>query len=163
MGPKHWEYYINIKKDSELIHIIVENYKKLGKTIEHEKLQILKKGIKGLKNRVRTTIELVDMCSFYIENIPINFDKKSKKILIKENCKLIGEYIPYLEAVTNWNDNSIEKSIKNFCDDKKINLGQLAQPLRAALTGKSVSPGLYEVILALGMTEVINRINFLKK
>ena len=103
------------------------------------------------------------MCSFYIENIPINFDIKSKKILTKENCKLIGEYIPYLEAVTNWNDNSIEKSIKSFCDDKKINLGQLAQPLRAALTGKSVSPGLYEVILALGMTEVINRINFLKK
>ena len=156
-------YYINIKKDSELIHIIVENYKKLGKTIENEKLQVLKNGIKGLKKRVRTTIELVDMCSFYIENIPINFDKKSKKILTKENCKLIGEYIPYLESVTNWNDNSIEKSIKSFCDDKKINLGQLAQPLRAALTGKSVSPRLYEVILALGMTEVINRINFLKK
>ena len=99
------------------------------------------------------------MCSFYIENIPINFDTKSKKILTEENCKLIGEYIPFLEVVAHWNNESIEKSIKNFCDDKKINLGKLAQPLRAALTGKSVSPGLYEVILALGKAETINRIS----
>ena len=62
-----------------------------------------------------------------------------------------------------WNIENIEKNIKTFCSDNKINLGKLAQPLRATLTGKSVSPGLYEVIMALGKEKVLERINILDK
>ena len=152
-------HYINVMGDSEVIKIITDSYAKKGEIIQKDKLHILKNGIKGLKSRARTTVELTNMSSFYIEETPISLDEKSKKILTDQNCILIKEYVIYLELIKNWNEKSIEENIKSFCNDKKINLGKLAQPLRAALTGKSVSPGLYEVILALGKTETINRIN----
>ncbi|PPR29089.1 MAG: Glutamate--tRNA ligase [Alphaproteobacteria bacterium MarineAlpha9_Bin1] len=152
-------HYINVMGDSEVIKIITDSYAKKGEIIQKDKLHILKNGIKGLKSRARTTVELTNMSSFYIEETPISLDEKSKKILTDQNCILIKEYVTYLELIKNWNEKSIEENIKSFCNDKKINLGKLAQPLRAALTGKSVSPGLYEVILALGKVETINRIN----
>ena len=152
-------HYINVMEDSEVIKIITDSYAKKGEIIQKDKLHILKNGIKGLKSRARTTVELTNMSSFYIEETPISLDEKSKKILTDQNCILIKEYATYLELIKNWNEKSIEENIKSFCNDKKINLGKLAQPLRAALTGKSVSPGLYEVILALGKAETINRIN----
>ena len=152
-------HYINVMGDSEVIKIITDSYAKKGEIIQKDKLHILKNGIKGLKSRARTTVELTNMSSFYIEETPISLDEKSKKILTDQNCILIKEYVIYLELIKNWNEKSIEENIKSFCNDKKINLGKLAQPVRAALTGKSVSPGLYEVILALGKVETINRIN----
>ena len=152
-------HYINVMEDSEVIKIITDSYAKKGEIIQKDKLHILKNGIKGLKSRARTTVELTNMSSFYIEETPISLDEKSKKILTDQHCILIKEYVTYLELIKIWNEKSIEENIKSFCNDKKINLGKLAQPLRAALTGKSVSPGLYEVILALGKVETINRIN----
>ena len=152
-------HYINVMGDSEVIKIITDSYAKKGEIIQKDKLHILKNGIKGLKSRARTTVELTNMSSFYIEETPISLDEKSKKILTDQNCILIKEYVTYLELIKIWNEKSIEENIKSFCNDKKINLGKLAQPLRAALTGKSVSPGLYEVILALGKAETINRIS----
>ena len=102
------------------------------------------------------------MSSFYIEKSPIKLDEKSKKILNIENCKLINAYIDKISSLPQWNKEEIEQNIKEFCTSNKINLGKLAQPLRAALTGKSVSPGLYEVILSLGKEEVIKRIKVFK-
>ena len=112
----------------------------------------------GLKSRARTLNELAEMCSFYIETIPIDLDKKSKNILNNDNIKLLKDYYNSLQKVEKWNQSNIEENIKLYCDNNNINLGKLAQPLRAATTGKSVSPGLYELMEVLGKKETLGRI-----
>ena len=98
------------------------------------------------------------MTSFYIAETPIPLDKKSKKVLDTDNIELLLKYVTFLEKLEVWTKEKIEENIKKYCNSQNINLGMLAQPLRAAITGKSVSPGLYEVIEVLGKKETINRI-----
>ena len=98
------------------------------------------------------------MTSFYIAKTPIPLDKKSQKVLNSENIKLLINYAPFLEKLEEWTKNKIEENIKSYCSSINIKLGKLAQPLRAATTGKSVSPGLYEVMEVLGKEETLNRI-----
>ena len=156
-------HYINLLSDTQIIDLISTNFKKNGNLLTENKLSILRRGIKGLKERARTTIELINMSSFYIDDEPIQMDEKSKTVLTQENCKLVLDYSNCIKNIDLWNIENIEKNIKTFCSNNKINLGKLAQPLRATLTGKSVSPGLYEVIMALGKEKVLERINILDK
>ena len=112
----------------------------------------------GLKSRARTINELAEMCSFYIEKAPISLDKKSKKILNDDNISMLKLYHKQLSKLEIWNKKDIELDIKKYCENSGINLGKLAQPLRAAITGKSVSPGLYELMEVLGRNETLARI-----
>ena len=156
-------HYINLLSDTQIIDLISTNFKENGNLLTENKLSILRRGIKGLKERARTTIELINMSSFYIDDEPIQMDEKSKTVLTQENCKLVLDYSNCIKNIDLWNIENIEKNIKTFCSINKINLGKLAQRLRATLTGKSVSPGLYEVIMALGKEKVLERINILDK
>ena len=121
-------------------------------------VNIIKNGLNGLKARARTLIELKEMTNFYTASVPIPLDEKSKKVLNSKNIKLLKDYSTHLEDVKVWKQDNIEKNIKDYCFNKNIKLGQLAQPLRAATTGKSVSPGLYELIEVLGKKETLKRI-----
>ena len=93
-----------------------------------------------------------DDSSYYSQDI--------SKALLKTLLKRIPpkSYSTHLEDVKVWKQDNIEKNIKDYCFNKNIKLGQLAQPLRAATTGKSVSPGLYELIEVLGKKETLKRI-----
>ena len=150
--------YINNTDNTKLAEYIRKIYESKSIIINHKQLLLIEKGMNGLKARARTLNELAEMCSFYIETIPINLDKKSKKILNNDNIKLLKDYYNSLQKVENWNQSNIEENIKLYCDNNNINLGKLAQPLRAATTGKSVSPGLYELMEVLGKKETLGRI-----
>jgi len=150
--------YINNLNNNELINLINKMYKEESINLKEEQLKIIKNGLTGIKARARTLIELKEMTSFYITPIPIPLDEKSKKILNLENIELLKDYSSFLKNIKIWKQNNIEENIKNYCNNKNINLGKLAQPLRAATTGKSVSPGLYEVLEVLGKEETLKRI-----
>ncbi|PPR16827.1 MAG: Glutamate--tRNA ligase [Alphaproteobacteria bacterium MarineAlpha9_Bin3] len=152
-------YYIENKKNEELV-LTIKNYyaNKKNINITNNDLSLILNGMNGLKTRARTINELAEMCSFYIEKAPITLDKKSKKVLNNENINTLKLYYNQLSKLEIWNKEEIEEDIKMYCQANNINLGKLAQPLRAAITGKSVSPGLYELMEVLGKNETLARI-----
>jgi glutamyl-tRNA synthetase len=153
-------HYIENKNNNELTRLIKIYYKnKKNIDLKNNHLLLIEKGMNGLKARARTINELSEMSSFYIETSPIPLDKKSKKILNGDNILLLKTYSNQLNKLDIWNKENIEKDIKIYCQNNNLNLGKLALPLRAAITGKSVSPGLYELMEVLGKNEIITRIN----
>ena len=150
--------YINKIDNKDLSDYINKLYKKDSINLNDKHLKLIINGLDGIKARARTIIELKEMTSFYTASTPIPLDKKSQKVLNSENIKLLINYAAFLEKIEEWTKNKIEENIKSYCNSININLGKLAQPLRAATTGKSVSPGLYEVMEVLGKEETLNRI-----
>ena len=150
--------YINQKSNNELALIVKDIFQKKDVVVNDKKLLLLKNGMNGLKTRARTLNELAEMCSFYIEEAPINLDEKSKKVLNSDTINLLKNYHEHLSKLEIWKQNNIEENIKLFCEANNLNLGKLAQPLRAATTGKSVSPGLYELMEVLGKMETLSRL-----
>jgi glutamyl-tRNA synthetase len=150
--------YINQTSNNELALIVKGIFQEKNVTIDDKKLLLIKNGMNGLKTRARTLNELAEMCSFYIDEAPISLDEKSKKILNSDTIKLLKNYHDHLSKLEIWKQNNIEEDIKLFCKSNNLNLGKVAQPLRAATTGKSVSPGLYELMEVLGKTEILSRL-----
>jgi glutamyl-tRNA synthetase len=150
--------YINQKSNDQLASLIKNIYKEKNVIVNSKQLLLLEEGMNGLKTRARTLNELAEMSSFYLEDAPINLDEKSKKILNDNTKILLKNYHDHLIKLEIWKQNNIEEDIKLFCETNNLNLGKVAQPLRAATTGKSVSPGLYELMEVLGKTETLNRL-----
>ncbi len=150
--------YINQTSNNELALIVKDIFQKKDVVVDDKKLLLLKNGMNGLKTRARTLNELAEMCSFYIEEAPISLDEKSKKVLNSDTIKLLKNYHEHLSKLEIWKQNNIEENIKLFCEANNLNLGKVAQPLRAATTGKSVSPGLYELMEVLGKMETLSRL-----
>ena len=72
---------------------------------------------------------------------------------------MLPEVLPILSAVDNWTAGATENAVKSFAEARSLKLGKIAQPLRAALTGRKTSPGIFEVAAVLGREEALGRID----
>ena len=116
------------------------------------------KAMPGLKERAKTLIELIDSAYFIYAIRPLNFEPKAEAILADGGKERILAMLPSLSSVTDWTTESTEAAVRAFADDQGLKLGQAAQPLRAALTGRSTSPGLFDVMAVLGRDECLARL-----
>jgi glutamyl-tRNA synthetase len=112
----------------------------------------------GLKERAKNLIELIDSARFLWADRPIPIEDKAKTLLSHEARALLGELIGDLEAVVPWTAENTEAAVRSFAERKGVKLGQVAQPLRAALTGRVTSPGIFEVLAVLGQPESLARL-----
>lgn len=112
----------------------------------------------GLKERAKTLVELLDSASFLYAPRPLQLDEKAAKILDAEARARLAAILPRLEALSEWNLETTEGAVRAHVEETGIKLGQIAQPLRAALTGKGTSPGLFDVMAVLGREECLARI-----
>jgi glutamyl-tRNA synthetase len=85
-------------------------------------------------------------------------DEKASALLTEEARSHLGAAHATLGAVANWEHNDIDVAVREVAEAKGIKLGKLAQPLRAALTGKTTSPGIFDVLVFLGKDESLARI-----
>jgi glutamyl-tRNA synthetase len=111
-----------------------------------------------LKERAKTLVELVDAASFVWAPRPLNLDDKAAALLNTEARTLLAEVIPALEAVEPWSAETTEQTVRAFAEQKATKLGTVAQPLRAALTGRVTSPGIFNVLAVLGRSESLARL-----
>ena len=132
--------------------------KNLNATLDPIKLERLTRGLSGLRMRAKNINELAASAMIYIVSPPINMDEKAVNILSKDARQLIRGLLEPFNELTNWNKTKIEETLKNFATDCDIKFGSVAQPLRAALTGTTSSPDIFEVIEILGKEEVVQRI-----
>ena len=108
--------------------------------------------------RAKNINELAASAMIYIVSPPINMDEKAGNILSKDARQLIRGLLEPFNELTNWNKTKIEETLMNFATDCDIKFGSVALPLRAALTGTTSSPDIFEVIEILGKEEVVQRI-----
>ena len=117
----------------------------------------LRLALPGLKERAKTLVELKDQAGFLVAERPLPLDDKARAILDGDGREVLTALLPVLEQTT-WTAPALEAAVKSFAEARGFKLGKLAQPLRAALTGSSTSPGIFDVLVALGREESLSRL-----
>jgi glutamyl-tRNA synthetase len=112
----------------------------------------------SLKERAKTLLDLIDGAHFLLADRPIPLDDKANALLTSEAQVLLHEVAVELAPVEPWSAETTEQAVRTFAERKGAKLGAVAQPLRAALTGRTTSPGIFEVLAVLGKTESLARI-----
>jgi len=112
----------------------------------------------ALKERAKTLVELFDASRFLWANRPIDLDDKAKAMLTPEAKGVIAAVLPQFEANMDWTPSTIEADVRAFADRSGLKLGAVAQPLRAALTGRITSPPIFDVLAVLGRDESLARL-----
>jgi glutamyl-tRNA synthetase len=112
----------------------------------------------SLKERAKTLLDLIDGAGFLYADRPIPLDDKAKTLLTPEAKTLLADVATDLGAVTPWTVEATEQAVRIFAERRGAKLGAVAQPLRAALTGRTTSPGIFEVLTVLGRAESLARI-----
>ena len=111
----------------------------------------------GLKERAKTLVELANAAEFLLFDGPPAPDAQAEKILSTEARLVLAETIPLLQR-SEWTAAALEMGVRNLAEQKGLKLGQLAQPLRAAVTGKVASPPIFDMMAVLGREESLARI-----
>ena len=128
-----------------------------AKLDEHKSAQ-LRAAIPGLKERAKTLVELLDGAGFLFATRPLEMDAKAEEILAHTGRLHLKNLLPRLSALTDWTAASAEEVVRAYAEEEGAKLGTVAQPLRAALTGRSTSPGIFDVLTVLGRDESLGRI-----
>lgn len=129
--------------------------KTLGQPVESLHADYILKGMNGLKERAKTLIELADGAIIYIK--PAEMDEKARAVLSCDNLEILKAINAELE-LAEFNHENLESILRKLAEKLALNLGKLAAPLRVAVTGRTVSPSLFEVMEILGKQEVLKRI-----
>src|ERR1700722_5999379 len=112
----------------------------------------------SLKERAKTLLDLIDGAHFLWADRPISLDDKATALLTRDAKAQLGEIAVELQNVEPWTGEATEQAVRTFAERNGAKLGAVAQPLRAALTGRTTSPGIFEVLAVLGKTESMARI-----
>ena len=112
----------------------------------------------GLKARAKTLNDLAENAAFYAAARPLTLTDKAANLLSAEAIAILGRLRARLEGVDDWSETSLEGQVRDFAEAEALKLGQVAQPLRAALTGSTTSPGIFEVMAVLGQGESLARL-----
>jgi glutamyl-tRNA synthetase len=112
----------------------------------------------GLKERAKTLVELLDGAGFLFAERPLAIDDKANDILARGGRLVLTELLPRLAGLAEWSAASAETVVRSYAEEEGAKLGAVAQPLRAALTGRATSPGIFDVLAVLGREESLGRI-----
>jgi len=152
-------HYLKTSDNEHLVDLLQPGMEKLlESTLSAVTRSRLIKGMGGLKDRAKTITELIDISLFYVLSRPLDLDAKANKLLTDEAKKLLASLSQSLATHDPWSAETIDAALREFADKEGLKLGQIAQPLRAALCGTTASPGIFEVAEILGRDEVIGRL-----
>ncbi|WP_309086531.1 glutamate--tRNA ligase [Chelativorans sp.] len=129
----------------------------LGKLDEKQRTQ-LRAALPGLKERSKTLVELMDGAGFLVAERPIAPDEKAAALLDQDGRTILAELAEEFASLSEWTVESTEAVVRAYAERTGRKLGKVAQPLRAALTGRTTSPGIFDVLAVLGREESLGRI-----
>lgn len=121
--------------------------------------ELLTQAMPSLKPRAKTLNEIAEGAEFLFKSCPLDFDDKALALLDESARALLGKTADALGAVQDWTVEAIDEAIRRVAEEADLGLGKVAQPLRAALTGRTVSPGIFDVLFLLGKVESLKRLN----
>lgn len=121
-------------------------------------MDLLARAMPVLKVRAKDTNELAASAAFLFAQRPLAMEPKAEALLTAEARQLLGQISVRLGGVNDWTLDGLEAVLKGMAEELGLGLGKLAQPLRAALTGQTTSPGIFDVLVLLGRDESLARI-----
>jgi glutamyl-tRNA synthetase len=108
--------------------------------------------------RAKTMMDVAEGAQFLFETRPISLDEKAASLLDSDALILLGKALEALKSQPVWDMVPLEEGVKAVAEEAGLGLGKIAQPLRAALTGRGTSPGIFDVLVLLGREESLARI-----
>ncbi|WP_026438635.1 glutamate--tRNA ligase [Acidocella facilis] len=144
-------------EDARLRDDVVERLAKADITVGTAAMQRILALMPGLKERAKTLEELSNSSAFLAREIPLPFEPKAEALLSLEAREMLARLAGLLEG-TDFTAEAIDAALRAFAEAEGRKLGQVAQPLRAALTGSTMSPGIDATLIALGKAEALARI-----
>jgi glutamyl-tRNA synthetase len=151
-------HYLRQLDAGALADRIIPRLRAQGCTIDAAGRARLVAGMAGLKPRATTLVDLAASAKFYVADRPLALNDKAAKLLDPAARERLGGLLPALHALEGWNEQALEHVVRHHADAEGLKLGQVAQPLRAALTGSNTSPGIFEVMAVLGRQEAMARL-----
>ena len=158
-------HYIREMDNAKLLNALLEALPHLPghdvwpSPLDETMMNRLTLALPSLKSRAKTLVDLVIGAEFLFAARPIPIEDKPTKALQKENAAgILKGVAAVLEDLPQWTADDLEPTVRAYGETTGVKFGDIAQPLRAALTGKSVSPGIFDVLLALGREESLGRI-----
>jgi glutamyl-tRNA synthetase len=112
----------------------------------------------GLKERAKTLKALAESASFLWLQRPLSLDSAAEALLKEDARGRLAAIIPRLERIEPWDAGTLEEAVRTFAEAQNVKLGVVAQPIRAALTGRAVSPPIFDVLAVLGRDEALARL-----
>ncbi|MFM6853494.1 MAG: glutamate--tRNA ligase [Sphingopyxis sp.] len=112
----------------------------------------------SLKPRAKNLVELADGAMFLYEQVPLAFEDKARGLIDSAPDGLLDEMLGVLAGLDAWTMESLDAALRQSAERRELGLGKIAQPLRAALTGRATSPGIFDVLFLLGRDEALQRI-----
>jgi len=112
----------------------------------------------GLKERAKTLVELLDSAQFLFAERPLVLDEKATALIDGDARAMLADLANGFEALTEWSTSATEEVVRALAEKTGRKLGKVAQPLRAALCGRTTSPGIFDVLDVLGREESLGRI-----
>ena len=156
------EHYIKTINENDL-YINLEKYCEIFKEkINPEKVEKIKLSLYFLKNKAKTLEDIFNN-SKYIITDDVEFNEDDLKLIDEKSKKIIGEFENEIKSLEILTRDNLEPIVNNIIKNNKINFKGLGQPLRVALTGSKFGPGLYDIIMSLGKSDVEKRLGKILK
>jgi glutamyl-tRNA synthetase len=122
-------------------------------------VELLTKAMPVLKVRAKSINDLAAGAAFLFDVRPLSLDGGASALLTEESKSILRLAQSALTAMTDWTATTLEEAVRRVAEDAGLGLGKVAQPLRAALTGRSTSPGIFDVLVLLGREESLGRLD----
>ncbi len=148
-------HYIREADDGRLAQLVAP---RIGTALTADQREVLISAMPELKARAHTLDQLAEGARFLFDKRPLEIDDGAAALLTAESRALLKSAHGALSKVGSWEHDQLEKCIREVAEAEGVKLGKLAQPLRAALTGRTTSPGIFDVLALLGQGESLNRI-----
>jgi glutamyl-tRNA synthetase len=152
-------HYIREADDGRLAGLIAGRIaKRIGRDLSTAEIELLVRAMPELKPRAKNLNELSENSIFLFQTRPLDFDEKASQLLAGDAPRLLARAWAALNALDEWSALATEAAVRSTAEVAGVKLGQVAQPLRAALTGRATSPGIFDVLVLLGREESLARI-----
>ena len=152
-------HYLREADDARLAALVAPRVaERLGKALDGGAEELLAQAMPSLKPRAKTLNEIAEGAEFLFKDCPLDFDEKALALLDDSARELLGKTADALGSVQSWTVEAIEEAIRRVAEEASLGLGKVAQPLRAALTGRTVSPGIFDVLFLLGKARSLERL-----
>ncbi|WP_416897157.1 MAG: glutamate--tRNA ligase [Minwuia sp.] len=151
-------HYVREAEDGRLTDLVCASLESAGQSVDALARQRIGDLMAGLKERAKTIVELAESARFLVRQRPLEPDEKATKLLDGDARAMLDRLAARLDALDGWDAASLEEAVRAHAEAEELKLGKVAQPLRAALTGTNVSPGIFDVLAVLGREEALGRI-----
>jgi glutamyl-tRNA synthetase len=122
-------------------------------------IALLTQAMPVLKTRAKSTLDLADGAKFLFGVRPLPLDEPAAALLSSDGIALTAKVRNAVADVSEWSVTALEEAVRQVAEDAGLGLGKVAQPLRAALTGRTTSPGIFDVLALIGRDEALGRLD----